>query len=134
MRDGRTHKLQGSTRDRSFSEFLTGWRAAIVVLSGGVVGSEHALERSRISLGRGPGTDLAFDDDSLSQAHAALEFTNGGFRIRDLGSTNGVLLNGAEVEVGDLKNGDRFQLGRHRFQFLLERRRREPKAYLLPEE
>jgi pSer/pThr/pTyr-binding forkhead associated (FHA) protein len=69
----------------------------------------------------------------MSSAHAALEFAGGGFRIRDLGSTNGVLLNGGEVEVGDLKNGDRFQLGRHRFQFLLEKRRREPKTYLIPE-
>jgi pSer/pThr/pTyr-binding forkhead associated (FHA) protein len=134
MRDGRTHKIQGSVRNRGFSEFLAAWRAAIVVLSGGVAGSEHELERPRISLGRGPGADLAFGDDSMSHVHAALEFANGGFRVRDLGSTNGVLLNGAEVEVGDLKNGDRFELGQHRFQFLLEKRRREPKAYLLPDE
>jgi pSer/pThr/pTyr-binding forkhead associated (FHA) protein len=98
-----------------------------------VEGSEHMLERPCISLGRGPGSDLSFDDDAMSRVHAALEFADGGFRIRDLGSTNGVLLNGGELEVGELKNGDRFQLGRHLFQFLLEKRHREPKTYLLPE-
>ena len=133
MRDGSTHKLQRSAGNPGFSEFRAAWRAAIVVLSGGVAGSEHPLEQACISLGRGPGSDLTFDDESMSRVHAALEFADGGFRIRDLGSTNGLLLNGGEVEVGDLKNGDRFQLGRHLFQFLLEKRRREPKAYLLPD-
>ena len=133
MRDGPTHKLKGSATNQDFSEFSADWRAAIVILSGGVEGSEHMLERPCISLGRGPGSDLSFDDDAMSRVHAALEFADGGFRIRDLGSTNGVLLNGGELEVGELKNGDRFQLGRHLFQFLLEKRPREPKTYLLPE-
>jgi pSer/pThr/pTyr-binding forkhead associated (FHA) protein len=133
MRDRRTHKLQHSASKQSFSEFRAAWSAAIVILSGGVAGSEHPLEQPCTSLGRGPGSDLTFDDDSMSREHAALEFASGGFRIRDLGSTNGVLLNGGEVEAGDLKNGDRFQLGRHLFQFLLEKRRREPKTYLIPE-
>ena len=47
---------------------------------------------------------------------------------------NGVLLNGSEIRVGELKNGDRFELGEHVFQFLLDRRSRQPKAYVIPDE
>jgi pSer/pThr/pTyr-binding forkhead associated (FHA) protein len=133
MRDGSTRKLRGSARSQGFSAFLASWRPAIVVLSGGAAGSEHALEQPSLSLGRGSDADVTFDDDSMSRVHAALEFVGGGFRIRDLGSANGVVLNGGRVEVGDLKHGDRFQLGRHLLQFLLEKREREPKAYVLPE-
>ena len=46
---------------------------------------------------------------------------------------NGVQVNGAPVQVAELEHGDRFQLGEHVFQLVLERRRREPRAYLLPD-
>jgi hypothetical protein len=104
MRDGLTRRLEQPERKDSFSEFLTRWRATIVILSGDDAGTEHDLQRSHITLGRGPDTDLTFDDESMSREHAALEFTGGGFRIRDLGSMNGMLLNGGEARVGDLKN------------------------------
>lgn len=133
MRDGLTRRLEPREQNDSFSDFLTRWRATIVILSGGDAGSEHDLQQPNITLGRGPDTDLTFDDESMSREHAALEFTGSGFRIRDLGSMNGVLLNGGETRVGDLKNGDRFQLGEHVFQYLLERCTRKPKAYVLPD-
>lgn len=134
MRDGQTRMLEKPEQQDSFSKFLTRWRATIVILSGGNAGTEHDLQRSHITLGRGPDTDLTFDDESMSREHAALEFAGGGFRIRDLGSMNGLLLNGGETRVGDLKNGDRFQLGEHVFQYLLERCTHKPKAYVLPDD
>ena len=134
MRDGLTRRLEQPEQKDSFSKFLTRWRATIVILSGGSAGTEHDLQQSKITLGRGPDTDLTFDDESMSREHAALEFTGDGFRIRDLGSMNGLLLNGGEVRVGDLKNGDRFQLGEHVFQYLLERCTHKPKAYVLPDD
>jgi len=38
------------------------------------------------------------------------------------------------VQVAELEHGDRFQLGEHVFQLVLERRRREPRAYVLPDQ
>ena len=80
------------------------------------------------------GVDLAFDDEAMSREHAAIEFTKGGYRIRDLASTNGVYINDAHVAVGDLKHGDRFQLGDHLFTFVLEEIVRQPKPYAIDDE
>ena len=133
MRDGLTRKLAVGERDAGFTRFLADVRASLVVLEGGVAGAEHEIERPRTSLGRGPGVDLAFPDPAMSKEHACLEWAGGGLRLRDLGSMNGVRVNGAEVQVCDLKHGDRFQLGAHVFQLVLEQRRREPRAYVLPD-
>ena len=133
MRDGLTRKLAIGERDAGFTRFLAEVRASLVVLEGGVAGVEHEIERPRTSIGRGPGVDLAFQDPAMSKEHACLEWADGRLRLRDLGSTNGVRVNGALVQVSDLKHGDRFQLGEHVFQLVLEQRRREPRAYVLPD-
>ena len=133
MRDGLTRKLAIRERDADFTRFLAEFRASLVVLEGGIAGVEHEIERPRTSIGRGPGVDLAFQDPAMSKEHACLEWADGRLRLRDLGSMNGVRVNGALVQVTDLKHGDRFQLGEHVFQLVLEQRRREPRAYLLPD-
>lgn len=133
MRDGLTQKLSIGERDLGFARFLAGFRASLVVLEGGVAGAEHELERACTRIGRGPEVDLAFPDPAMSKEHAAIEWAEGGLRLRDLGSMNGVQVNGAAVQVVELKHGDRFQLGEHVFQLVVEQRRREPRAYVLPD-
>ncbi len=134
MRDGMTRRIETPGGNGSLAEYLNLWRAVVVSLSGDQAGSEYELDRPCVTMGRGPGTDLMFDDEAMSREHAVLEFDGSGFRIRDLGSMNGLLLNGSETRVGELKNGDRFELGEHAFQILLDRRPRQPKAYVIPDE
>jgi pSer/pThr/pTyr-binding forkhead associated (FHA) protein len=134
MRDGRTRKVDTPERDDSFEGFIAGWRATVVVLSGDAAGTEYTMERPGVSMGRGEEADWTFADDTMSKEHAILEFTGGGIRLRDLGSMNGTRLNGGETRVADLKNGDRFQLGEHEFQFVLEKLSRKPRTYVLPDE
>jgi pSer/pThr/pTyr-binding forkhead associated (FHA) protein len=133
MRDGRTRKLEVVERDESFDAFLSKWRAIVVILSGEAAGTEFELSQPNVSIGRGGEAHWAFDDDAMSKEHAALEFANGGIRLRDLGSMNGTRLNDSEVKAADLKNGDRFQLGQHVFQFVLEKRPKQPKTYVIPD-
>ncbi len=83
---------------------------------------EHVLDQRRVSLGRGPGVDLALDDESLACAHAELEFVEGGFRLRRLSEAVETRLNGGPVESAELKPNDRFQLGRLSFSYVVERR------------
>lgn len=83
---------------------------------------EHVLDQRRVSLGRGPGVDLALDDESLACVHAQLEFCKGGFRLRRLSEEAATRLNGAPVESAELKPNDRFQLGRLSFSYVVERR------------
>jgi len=131
MRDGRTRKLEVAEHRESFEAFLASKRAVVVVLSGDAAGTEHEVRQPNLSLGRSEPSDWIFDDDTLSKEHAALEFVDGTMRLRDLGSMNGILVNGSESKSAELKNGDRFQLGQHKFQFVLEDRRRGPKTYVI---
>ena len=129
MRDGQTRKLAGRDRQSGFEAFLAHYQAKLVVVSGGATGVELSLDRERLTVGRGPGVDLAFQDTAMSRQHAALEFTQDGFRIQDLGSTNGILLGGKSVQAGELRSGDRFEIGAHTFQLVIEEREEAPDVY-----
>lgn len=134
MRDGMTRKVEAGDRDHQFVEWASQWRVTVVVLSGDAAGTEYEMDRQIVSLGRGPESGWGFEDGTMSKEHAALEFAGGGIRLRDLGSMNGMRVNGSDVKVADLKNGDRFQLGAHEFQLVIEERPRQPRTYVVEDE
>ncbi|MEE8580477.1 MAG: FHA domain-containing protein [Myxococcota bacterium] len=133
MQDGQTRKLTRSGDSSAAKTFFDRYRAFLVSVAGTTAGNEYPLERDRVSLGRGPGVDLAFDDSTMSREHAAFELVEGGIRVRDMASTNGVLLNDSATLVAVLKNGDRIQIGEHVFQYVVEERERTPRTYVLPD-
>jgi pSer/pThr/pTyr-binding forkhead associated (FHA) protein len=71
--------------------------------------------------GRGPECDVRPNSDLVSRQHCLLHITNDAVLIRDLGSRNGTLVNGALV-LGerDLTNGDTLQIGPLVLEVLLE--------------
>ncbi|MDQ6706632.1 MAG: SpoIIE family protein phosphatase [Acidobacteriota bacterium] len=71
------------------------------------------LEGDRISLGRSSVAELCYPDDAgLSRQHLTLEREGTEWILRDLGSKNGTLLNGARVSgTSALKPGDRISAG-----------------------
>lgn len=90
--------------------------------SGGLAGMEYVLDQRRISIGRGPGVDLAIDDASLACQHAVLEFSQGAFVLRRLAEQAEIQVNGRAVRKATLKPTDRFQLGRLSFSYRVEPR------------
>ena len=78
------------------------------------------LEGDRLSIGKNPENDLAItEDDAVSRAHAVLERISGSrWAIRDVGSTNGTLVNGERI-FGEkqLRDDDEIILGRTRLHF-----------------
>ncbi len=94
--------------------FLEQFHSSLIILSGLAHGMEIPLDQARLTLGRGPGVDLAFDDPSLSRVHAVIEFNGSGFRVRDLAGTGGIRVNGESVLTTRLSNGDTLQLGAQR--------------------
>lgn len=129
-KDGKTRKLAR----RSEGDFLETHRASLTVLSGPGAGSEYILGKPRLTLGRGPGVDLSFDDPGISHKHAMFELVEGAFRVRDLESTNGLLVNRSAVRVAELKHRDRLELGSLAFRYMVERRAPEPRTHVLPED
>jgi FHA domain-containing protein len=64
------------------------------------------------TLGRSRDCDIVLDDSSISRRHAEIRPAGDGWTVADLGSTNGVRLNGRPVEGAEpLQAGDRVELG-----------------------
>jgi pSer/pThr/pTyr-binding forkhead associated (FHA) protein len=132
MRDGRTREIAGPERVCGLKSFLSRYSARVVVVSGGDdAGVEFPIRKERVILGRGPGVDLAFKDSAMSRQHAALEYTSDGFRIQDLGSTNGVLVNRKPAQTAELRNGDHMQIGNRIFQLVIEEQESAPEIFEL---
>ena len=77
-----------------------------------------ALNESGVSLGRNADNDLILTDPFSSSHHAAIAASGNGFVLRDLGSKNGVFVNGKKIrgEV-ELRKGDEIFIGSTRMVF-----------------
>jgi len=134
VRDGRTAKRVVRRPTADLGAFLERFDATLVVERGAIAGDEHLLDREKLVLGRGPGVDLHFEDSEMSCQHAVIEFTGVGFRVCDLGSTNGTRVNGAPVSARELEAGDRLELGQHVLRLRLEALEPSPRVYCIPDD
>lgn len=83
-------------------------------------GGRLAIDGDSVVIGRSRGADVVLDDPNVSRRHAELAFDRADWYVRDLGSTNGVVLNGRQVESARLKPGDEIVIGTSRLVFDLE--------------
>ena len=111
MAETRTRRIEKEALDGA--RFLAEHRVTLLVVEGAATGQEIEVESGELVIGRNAGADLSLPDDALSGVHATIELSESGFRIRDLGSTNGTFVNGSRVQSTDLKHGDRISLGEH---------------------
>jgi len=82
----------------------------------------YVLDGPTASLGRSKDCDCVLDDPNISRKHAELRRSSSGdWQIADLGSTNGVKVNGRRVGTTRLKSGDQVTLGTTTFRFDIER-------------
>jgi pSer/pThr/pTyr-binding forkhead associated (FHA) protein len=83
----------------------------------------HALRfaEGEFVFGRGPECHVRPNSELVSRQHCLLRVTGSGVLVRDLGSTNGTLVNGTRVvEERLLGQGDVLQLGSLVLQLILE--------------
>ena len=78
------------------------------------------LSGSRLVIGRSRDCDVTVEDPNVSRRHAELRNQDGHWVVADLGSTNGVKVNGHRVEQARLEPGDEIVLGLARLRFELE--------------
>lgn len=69
------------------------------------------LDSGVLRIGRSADCELPVDHNSISSYHCEIKRVEGGFVIADAGSTNGIRLNQAPMEVIDLKHGTQVEIG-----------------------
>ena len=70
-----------------------------------------ALSTERSTIGRSSDCDLHLDANGVSRHHACLYNTDGTWRIQDLSSANGTLVNGRPIDDHALAPGDAISIG-----------------------
>jgi hypothetical protein len=87
-----------------------------------LVKSEQATTAGNFfSIGRIDGNDFIMPDYAISKKHAIIEAKRGIYMLKDCGSTNGTLLNGARLQTKPVEIHDRdvISFARYEFTFLL---------------
>jgi len=91
----------------------------IAVLSVGDV--RHELGPHPVVIGRSKDCEIRIADPNVSRRHAEVRPTDGDYTIVDLGSTNGIEVDGRRVQELKLTDGARFTLGSTEIAFSHER-------------
>jgi len=112
--DKETLEIPGRGRDR---------RPVLVFLRGELLAVPIPLDRNEVILGRALEADVRVNDARASRLHASITTESDSetgiarYRLTDLGSTNGTLLNGQLVTNTLLQDGDKIVIGEHLLRF-----------------
>jgi hypothetical protein len=74
-------------------------------------GRRNVLEGDRVRVGRSRDCDVVLSDPNVSRRHIELRRGERGWAAVDLGSTNGMKVNGRRVSHAELQPGDRITIG-----------------------
>jgi pSer/pThr/pTyr-binding forkhead associated (FHA) protein len=83
-------------------------------------GTSHEVKQGRIVIGRSRDCDIQLADANVSRRHAELRQEGASYWIVDLGSTNGVEVNGKRVKRAKLRSGDTITVGSTELKFARE--------------
>lgn len=83
-----------------------------MILSGSQRGTERVIDGDVFRIGKSAENDLVLADDTVSRVHCEIARERRGYLLRDLASTNGTLLDGAEIREVWLKPGAVITVGK----------------------
>lgn len=92
----------------------------LLAISGPLQDSVFALPAQELSLGRDASNGLPISDPSVSRRHCLIHPEGSGFKLRDLDSRNGTLVNGEPVKDHWLHHQDEITVGDSVFRFLTD--------------
>ena len=79
-------------------------------------GANILLDKPILLVGRHPECDIQIDSRKISRQHCCIAQVSDYLVVRDLGSTNGIRVNGVRIIEGKLKQGDELTIGSLRYQ------------------
>jgi pSer/pThr/pTyr-binding forkhead associated (FHA) protein len=89
-------------------------------------GTPILLPKSPLVVGRLPGCDIVLPFGSVSARHCQLEYNDGQWSVRDLGSRNGIRVDGVRCESNSLPPGSVLAIANFRFQIVYKSRPEQP--------
>jgi pSer/pThr/pTyr-binding forkhead associated (FHA) protein len=79
-------------------------------------GPDIPVDKAIVMVGRHPVCDTRLDSLEVSFRHCCMAPVGGELEVKDLGSTNGIRINGHRVETGRLQLGDILSIAHIRYQ------------------
>jgi pSer/pThr/pTyr-binding forkhead associated (FHA) protein len=86
-------------------------------------GPSLLLDKPVLLVGRHEECDIQLNSRKISRKHCVIAVVGEKLLVRDLGSTNGVRVNGARVDDAALKTGDELVIGNFRYQVHVDQKR-----------
>ncbi len=93
-------------------------RCKLVVIKGPQRGTEYVISSDVIRVGKAPGNDLEVTDETVSRVHFEIVRDAKGYLVRDMRSTNGTFLDGAEIKEAYIRAGSIVSAGASELKFI----------------
>jgi transcriptional regulator with GAF, ATPase, and Fis domain len=104
---------EGATGETHVAGLVTLYAQAPTPLDG-----VYRLSAPKMVIGRDDGCEIRLDANAVSRRHAVIERDASGFKITDMGSRNGTLVDGAFVASAYLEHGSEVRIGDAIFKFV----------------
>lgn len=85
-------------------------KISLAIIKGARAGYIYHLDKPYVLIGRGK-VDLIIPDKEISRKHVALEVRSDKIFLRDLGSTNGTIINNQKVSITEVSDQTEFKIG-----------------------
>lgn len=93
----------------------------------------YTFNQFEIKVGRDPNADICIDNTGISREHMKIEMNMGGtYVVKDLGSTNGIFLNGNRVMEEPLRNHDLITIGKFTLRVTIDKNQPSSQEYQKP--
>jgi pSer/pThr/pTyr-binding forkhead associated (FHA) protein len=107
--------LQGKQKSLSQSQQMS-----LHIMEGDQTNNHFLLSKTETVVGRDKRCDIVLRDPEVSARHCGIVVFESVAVLKDLGSTNGTVLNGYLIKEDLLKDGDKIQVGVTTLQFCIE--------------
>ncbi|MEO0601113.1 MAG: FHA domain-containing protein, partial [Myxococcota bacterium] len=89
-----------------------------VVVGTGMAGSSYPITGRGLSIGRSEDRDVVIPDPAASRHHCQLSQQGSEYMLRDMGSANGIFVNGVRVRECSLADNDIIRIGNTEMRFV----------------